>query len=314
MFGETWSLAEARGDKYAMSDAMRRLSFLNRWWVFKRRSDARPAPPLETPAPPGPLTERRTEMPSELIAAAGAGAAAPDLSVIPEGTETGTEAGVVDVIEMPELEAAPVNKQFLVDPMIKEPDARLGDALKDWPWYLSTAQLVEITDVANPAIKYPSVEAALASAKFQRATDKPDLGPQIFRVEGAIHQEYEKQRERILAADGSEEAYKKTMTDETGRVRLTSAGPNMKKYGATWDKATWDTVKNDVYPAYLAQRYRTDARYRAMVDAIRELGGEILFANGRDYNELGVGVRVDGSIVGGDNKVGKWMLAGEGAV
>lgn len=322
MFGETWSLAEARGDKYAMSDAMRRLSFLNRWWVFKRRSDARPAPPLETPAPPGPLTERLTEMPSELIArgpaaagaGAGAGAAAPVLSVIPEGTEAMTEvekeAGAMDVIEMPE----PINKQFMVDPMIKEPDARLGDALKDWPWYLSTAQLVEITDLANPAIKYPSVEAALAAAKYQRATDKPDLGAQLFRVEGAIHQEYEKQRERILAAGGSEEAYKKTMTDETGRVRLASAGPNMKKYGATWDKAAWDTVKSEVYPAYLAQRYRTDARYRSMIDAIRDLGGEILFANGRDYNELGVGVRVDGSIVGGDNKVGKWMLAGEGAV
>ena len=45
-----------------------------------------------------------------------------------------------------------------------------------------------------------------------------------------------------------------------------------------------------------------------MVDAIVAAGGEILFANGTVPSELGVGVLPDGGVVGGDNRVGKWMM------
>ena len=45
-----------------------------------------------------------------------------------------------------------------------------------------------------------------------------------------------------------------------------------------------------------------------MIDAIRAKGGEIQVVNGKAYNELGVGMRDDGVIVGGDNLIGKWMM------
>jgi hypothetical protein len=45
-----------------------------------------------------------------------------------------------------------------------------------------------------------------------------------------------------------------------------------------------------------------------MIQAIKAKGGEILFVNGTDPSYLGVGVRVDGSISGGDNRVGRWMM------
>jgi predicted NAD-dependent protein-ADP-ribosyltransferase YbiA (DUF1768 family) len=172
---------------------------------------------------------------------------------------------------------------------------------------MSLGTLVEISDLTTPAIKYPSIEAAIASAKYQRATDKPDLGPQLFRVEGAIHQKREAERTKYRA-DGNQAALAKSMDDQVSDVRVQSGVNKMKAYKATWNKEAWDAQKLDVYRDYLQQRYDTDARFRQMIDTIRVAGGEILFANGTEVNELGVGVRVDGSIVGGENKIGKLMM------
>jgi hypothetical protein len=65
----------------------------------------------------------------------------------------------------------------------------------------------------------------------------------------------------------------------------------------------------EIYGAYLRQRYDTDMRFREMIQAIKARGGEIMFVNGSDANELGIGVRKDGSIAGGENKIGKLMQA-----
>ena len=76
-----------------------------------------------------------------------------------------------------------------------------------------------------------------------------------------------------------------------------------------WNKAAWDAQKTDVYLGYLGQRFRVDERFREMIQAIQRSGGEILFATGTEPTELGTGVRIDGSIAGGENKIGKWMQA-----
>ena len=90
-------------------------------------------------------------------------------------------------------------------------------------------------------------------------------------------------------------------------VRIASGKAKMKAYKATWDEAKWLTERDAVYRAYLTQRFDTDARFRAMIEAIRGRG-EIMFVNGVDPSYLGVGVRIDGSISGGENMVGKWMM------
>ena len=46
------------------------------------------------------------------------------------------------------------------------------------------------------------------------------------------------------------------------------------------------------------------------IDAVLPtMGGQTALNLAMEANELGVGVRVDGSIVGGENKVGRWMMA-----
>jgi predicted NAD-dependent protein-ADP-ribosyltransferase YbiA (DUF1768 family) len=308
MFSESWAGAEAAGQTYAMSDAVRRYSFLNRWYIFKRRSDRRPAPPAAAPAAPIGLTEMRPEAVSE---AAPAPAPAPAPGEVPQ----------LDVIDLPE-EAAPA--AAAAEPVVALPpagpyvvntpdfslDERLGAALADWKHYMSLGTPVEITDLMDPSIKYPSVEAAIAAAKYQRTTDKPALGPQLFRVEGAIYQKF---LPEINATERWSEAYYKAIERLVTAIRTAATPKKMESYRAIpkkeeWNKAAWDAQKADVYQGYLAQRFRVDERFREMVQAIQRASGEILFANGTEPTELGVGVRIDGSIAGGENKIGKWML------
>lgn len=300
MFSETWTAASAEGTEFAMTDAIRRLSFLNRWFVFKRRSNRRPAPPMMAPAPPAVLTEA---IPLPLTEAAGAVAVAAedviDLGPAPE-----------DVIELGvPAEAEAVVGPFLIGGSSKGPDSRLGVDLADWPSYMTLGTQVEISDLDDPSIKYPSIEAAIASAKYKKSTDKPELGASLFRVEGAIHQKFETERTKLRATGAPPEAIAKSFDDEVALVRIASGKAKLKAYKATWDQTAWDAQKDGVYQAYLAQRFSTDERFHAMIEAIKSQRGEILFANGVDPSYLGVGVRIDGSIAGGDNMIGKWMMA-----
>ena len=325
-------------ESFAMTDAVRRYSELNRWFIFRRRSDRRPAPPAGVPAPPVGLTEMLSERVSELqVPKAKAKAKAAGLSMIQEATEA-TEGVTEPVVAEPKLTiseipepitvvpsekpvavvvpsekpvavvvpsekpVAAVSKQFLITPTAAD-DARLGAALADWPRHLTLAAQSEITDLADSTIHYPSIEAAVASAKFQKATDKPELGPQIFRVEGTIHQSYVRKRAETAGATP------KSIEDEAMAIRVASGQGKMKGYGATWNPDAWTAQKMDIYRAYLEQRFRTDARFREMIVAIKAIGGEILFVNGTDVNEIGVGVRKDGSIAGGENKIGKIMMS-----
>ena len=288
-----------------MTDAVRRYSVLNRWFVFRRRSERRPSAPTAVPAPPVGLTEVVSEKVSELgprprtgenkvLLPAVAGAGGP-LSPIEEG------AAEMPSLTITEKSEEKVSKDYFINPTASD-DARLGPALADWPRYLSLAAQVEIVDLGDATIRYPSIEAAIASAKFQKATDKAALGPQIFRVEGSIHQSYVRKRESLAPP-----ALPKSIEDESTAVRVASSPGKIKAYGAVWNPEAWTAQKMDLYRAYLQQRFTADARFREMIVAIKEKGGNILFVNGTDANELGVGVRKDGSLAGGENKIGKLM-------
>jgi hypothetical protein len=319
MFGETWAAAEAAGEAYTMSDAVRRLSFMNRWWVFKRRSDRRPAPPTSTPLPPGTLTEVK----------------GPDTTTVKDAqrrvlsTIRETEAEAATTEPKPELvineanqeEEADINEKivlpapvFVINPVRTDDDQRLGPEFADWQRYMGLGTITELTDMNDPSVKYPSIEAALASAKYQFATNLPkEVGPTLFRIEGATHQEFEAERARLRAAGATTEALQKTVNDQVNKTRILSGKNYIQgKRKGTFDAGAWDAKKAQVYQEYLTQRYTKDVRFRDMVNAIAVLGGDIQYANGTEYNEMGVGIREEGGReinVGGDNKIGKWIMS-----
>ena len=308
MFSEAAAAAAASGEAYDMTDAVRRFSFLNRWYIFKRRSDRRPAPPLAMPSAPVGLTEFVSER-KEDDGGSGSGAAPGDIIDLPAS-------GVppIDVIEMPDapapaaadvidLPAAVAAAPAPAGPYIVNSngasDMRLGTDLRDWPSYMSLSTLVEIPDKDDPTIKYPSMEAAICSAKYLVATGTPALGRTLFSVDSVIHKKFEAERARV----GSVTA--ESVNNEAATMRTQTGESKMKKYPA-W--ASWISKRDEIYKTYLGIRYTVDPRFKAMVNAIVAGGGEILFANGTAPSDLGVGVLPDGSVVGGDNRVGKWMM------
>lgn len=293
MFSETWSLAEAAGDKYAMTDAIRRLSFLNRWWVFRRRSDRRPAPPMAEPELLAPLTEMKpaTE--------------APELSNVMTGI--GSSATEEQSVEQ-QIETATPPAPFLINPATKTPDERLGSDLADWPRYMSLGTLTPIHDRSDPSIIYPSIEAAVASAKYQLASTIPEKGPVLFRVEGSLHQKFDAERKRLEAEGTPADKIAETVDNQVSRTRVESGKPKMKAYGSDFDMDKWMAIRNEVNRDYLQIRYDSDVRFKQMVDAIKAQGGEVLFANGDKPNDLGVGIGPDGTVLGGGNLIGKMIM------
>ena len=194
---------------------------------------------------------------------------------------------------------------FIVNPNTRIPDSRLGPDLTDWPRYMSFTTQIEMTDMAESNIKYPNIEAAIASAMYQYATNKPELGPQLFGVQGSIHQKFVKERDKMTS-----ERIPASEDSEVSSIRVAAGAKKRTSLHAVWDQVAWDNARDRVYQTYLAQRYDTDSRFHKMIDAINLQGGRILFANGEEPTYLGVGIKkIDGTITGGDNAVGEWMMS-----
>jgi hypothetical protein len=301
MFSDTWTQAEAVGDVYAMTDAIRRLSVLNRWWIFKRVSDRRPAPP-RGPVAKAVLTEMK---PAELESTSNA--APTFMSAIPEGEGEVDATEKIDMGE--EVDVGKESKEYIVDPSIRASDGRLDPSLADWSRYLSLGMPVDLVDISDPSVVYPSIEAAIASAKYQLSTNLPKKGPELFNKMGSIHQKAEAARANLRSTGGLQEAIDKSYDDEVTDIRLQSGKNKItKSYKGEWNVDAWNAQKEGVYRAYIKQRYLKDSRFKAMIDAIKAKGGKILYANGTSAdNEMGVGI-VDGKSVGGQNRIGGWML------
>jgi hypothetical protein len=281
MFGEIWSSLDGAGERYAMTDSLRQLSFLNRWFVFRRTSDRRPAPPsaASVVAPPV-LTEQKaaTVALSEVPSNSASSAAAPLEAVIEFGEVEGGEV-VGEAVEAP---------PFYVNPASAGNDTRLGPELADWPRYLSFVTRVMpdgLGDLADPAIKYPTMEAAIASAKYQKASKRPELGSQLFRVEGVNHQKYEKDRE---AANGDAALIRKADDAEAANTRVAAGKAKMNSgYRAEWNPEAWEAQKVDLYKAYLAERFKADERFRVILAAIKGQEGVISYmVDGVDLGPL----------------------------
>jgi hypothetical protein len=163
LFGESYDMAKAQGLTYGIPPSLQTFSFLSRWFIFKRRAiDAAPAPALD--ATPD---------------------AVPDAPVAEQEQQGGS------------IVANGPLYQFYHKSKPKD-ELKVGD--KQWRRALSTYAPFTYIDLKNPAVEYSSLEAALGSAKFQYATDKPELGPQIFSTTGNIHQDTLRSKEKDINA------------------------------------------------------------------------------------------------------------------
>lgn len=252
MFSETLAYAEATGHAYPMPDTLKRLAHLNRWWMFKRTATKT----VDDEA------KRVTEAP-----------------VAKKSKKKGTNVTPAPPAPAPAPSAAP--RPFVVSSAVfRDPEERLGPALADWPHYMSTSALVETPEinadvgslgVAGARVMYPSIDAAMESEKYRQATNKPQLGPTTFRVEGTLHQGFVSKR----AAAKTDDERKQLTIQEAAQMRIHSSANKMKSLGVSFDAAKWERLKPDILQAYIRQRHGGDERFRAMIDAIKARGETI---------------------------------------
>ena len=339
MFEESYKMAKAGGKNYPMPDTVKEYSFLNRWFIFKRKGTQARAAAVEestTAAGEGPFSPKTPEFgpgPNDGAAAPPALSLAPpaapaksavkrpipsDAIPVP-GVEGAYELPVVPFVEE-EAPAKPASAvvgaprttfeindilQFHIDitPIDK---LKLGD--KNASRWLSPIAPFPITD---DDVEYPSLEHFIGAMKYKVATDKPNKAPQLFGSEGSIHQAMLRKKVskelggKVLSEDELFELYKEEMT----AIASATKPAGFKLQGAKFDEGAWSANKRDVLLEGLGQRWTNDARFRRIIEAARTQGKYLLYYTGAiGTSDLGGVYRPKDKKIEGENLIGKLIM------
>lgn len=290
MFTESFTMATSIGRNFPMSATVKQFSFLNRWFIFRRRSTGMGLAPTAAPvvlpvAAPGPTLEVIEEA-----------VEAPVVEEVPAGVE-GTAEGAPNASF---VTADGPAYQFYHKSAAKD-DIKVGD--KHWRRYLSTYAPFTFRDPSNPAITYASLEAALGAAKLAVASNKPELGPAIFSETGSIHQRVEEKRRALGRAPTADETF--GFIEEEGNAYRDATKPAaLRKVGAKLNETAWSDAEDRVLGDLLRQRFEGDAHFREILEAISSKKGRLFFYSS---GSLGGSLKENGTMEG-ENKYGRALL------
>ena len=320
-FDVSWEMAKKRGKGYPMGEAEKEFSFMNRWFIFKRKRQEALAEAVvaETASNAAANTRavtgrRSTNAPGRAAAARNAAAQSVAATSV-AATNVQVQPGVAPDRTIP-VAAAPGEPtrtyalgelfQFYQGASLKDV---LGISDAGAGRWLSPSAPFPIEDPEDTTHVYPTVEHFLAGMKVKLATNKPELAQTLFGREGTIHQRY--LQDRITETNGgtkllpSDRDYE-LLRQETMAVRDAARDPNLRKYKAVIDDAAWALQKDRMLEVALEQRWTRDARLRKIIESAREKGKTLLyFTPGTSSSNLGGVHRTSTGLIEGANKVGK---------
>ena len=335
MFEDSYKMATAAGKKYEMSDVVKQYSFLNRWFIFKRKgTQAKQFVPDETGSPKyanfgsktpevGPLTPEfgraeakelaTKQLPLEEEAPLPKVAAAPLPKMAEAPVPKMAEAPVPKMAAAPLPKMATARDTFEINDLIQfhidiTPVDKLKLGNKNAIRWLSPIAPFPITD---DDVEYPSFEHFIGAMKYKVATNQPNKAPQIFGSEGSIHQAMLRKKlskeigGKLLTEDELFDLYKEEM--EAIRAATKPAGFKIQK--ATYDESAWTANKKDVLLEGLTQRWEKDTLFRRVVEATRNQGKYLLYYTGTTgTSDLGGVYRPKEKKIEGDNLIGKLIM------
>jgi hypothetical protein len=285
-FYDSYKMAAKAGKKFAMGDAVKQFSFLNRWFIFKRTSDG-------------------TTAPAEVIAA----------------TETATEASSLPPQEVAETVGAPAtagpNYRYTAAEVINfYTDAGLSDKLgiKDpaFARYISPSTYFSIPDPDDPKVVYPSLEYYIAAMKYKVATNKPEFAKTLFSRDGSMFYKYVNRRTEETKAGAkklSDDREIAILKDETLDIRKETTPAGFKRNKAVFNEVAWNEKQDDLLKYALTYRYDKDPRYRKIIEAARSQHKFLLYYTPSGAaSELGGRRRANDNRIEGQNKIGKIMM------
>lgn len=314
MFEESYKMASLSGKQYPMTPTLKQFSFLNRWFIFRRRSMGA-APSLSTlrmstPSVTAPesVVEPVEEMDGPLLEVQEMGlpetvtmgedaieefvAPAPDTAL-----DTAPEAAVEAATVAPTLKVAGGEIHKFYEASVQKDDLKIGD--KGWKRWMSSYTLFPLADMEDSSIVYPSLEAALTAAKYKYASAKPALANR-FSETGEIHQKYELLR---AEKDLSEKEAHELLEKEGDEMRKAAKEPDMKKAGAPFQKDAWADKVEAIVQAYVEQRYARDERLQRILNAVKNADVRLVFYTSASPNEFSALVK--GDEIQGRNLLGK---------
>jgi hypothetical protein len=170
---------------------------------------------------------------------------------------------------------------------VKDQKDELGLKDKLWRRQISTYTLHPLRDLKDSSIIYPSLEAALAAAKYQVASKKPEQGAALFSEVGNLHQGFARQR---LSATTEKDIWSLT-EDEGDAVRKAAKAAKI-------DEAAWSAARDDIAFQYAKQRYDTDPKFRGILDALKERKAHLMYKSTAAAREYGAELNEDDEIEG----------------
>ncbi len=335
MFGTSYNMAVKSGKQYVMDDTLKQFSFLNRWFIFKRKGtigvddqkvtirsareeelENNVAGMMRTPNVilPPPSYGVPVAVPSAEGMASVIGQSPiirrKKKKTVSGGDGSGTE---TDGESVRSEKSATADKSYTVGQIFQvSSDASQQDVLKikepaAGRW-LSLSAPFPIPDPDDGKIMYPTVEHYLAAMKYKYATDKSDLAKTLFSTEGRIHQKYLAQRNAEGGSNLSSDRENTIMKSEVEEVRIESRPQSIIKHGAMYNDTKWMDSKDRSLTDALQYRWMHDKRLRKIIEAARDQNKYILNYNTASGSELGGKRRTADGRIEGSNKVGKTYM------
>jgi SAM-dependent methyltransferase len=304
-FDVSYGMADRAGKKFVMSEPVKEFSFLNRWFIFKRKGEvAIPEIPKITLAEP--TVEEKPEPTIE------------DVDETDEDVEEVEE--VEEIVSETGAKLPPRDKKFSEVEIFRfGTDARQADVLgiKDDKGkkdvnvgrWLGIAAPFPIPDPDDSSIKYPSIEHYLAAMKLKLASNKPNLAKDLMSTSGRIHQDFAlKRRSESVKSESARDF--ELLAEEAADVRKKMTKTYLNQYRVVFDDTKWIPIKDKVLMDALKYRWEHDKRFRETVEAARNAGKYLLYSTkiAAVASELGGTRSITTGIIEGENKVGRFIM------
>lgn len=336
-FDVSWEMAKKKGTLFKMGDGVKEFSFLNRWFIFRRkRQETMAVAEVESnnqvknaPSANAPVVNagRAASARSKANAVAAAATAIQNAKSKPNAANARANALPANARAnaLPLARTVAVAQGPAADPAAKKSYA-VGEVFQFYMDAPASKDILGIEDfgaarwlapgspfpIKDDDVIYPTMEHYIGGMRAKRATNKPELAVSIFSREGTIHQRF--LNDRLGITNGgtkqlSEEEDYELMKTELAAVKTAMGGLALKKNRAIVDEAKWATEKDKVLQEALSQRWKLDKRFHKIVETARNQGKYLLYYTpGATTNLGGKRDRNTGEIEG-DNKVGKILMS-----
>jgi hypothetical protein len=250
---------------------------------------AGPPPPPLPPGPPPPLpgapvVARKPSSKAKAKAPRGGGEMAPEV-------EEQREFDLTDLY------------QFHIDaPLVDK--LKLGDtSAARWLAPISRFPIFDGED------EYPSLEHYIAAMKYKYGTEKPQLAKGLFGKNGTVHQQALRfESVQLGDREPNEEDSAKFLADEMASIQKQLKPAGFKANKVTFNEGNWLAKRDEVLRNGLEQRWNKDARFRRILEAIRNQGKYLLYYTGATgTSDLG-GIRRANKKIDGNNRLGQLMM------